>query len=375
MARAPTAARRIKVMISSQCRRPFPAGARTLTEIRQTIRDRLEGARLLGEQVFEVWINEDGREEGLDQNSWEACITQVEQADIVVVLSTGHAGWALNDGDIGICHAELMTARNASPSKVRLIRVEGTTPLADESADRNARFRDYLATVNSFSPSVATEAELLAAVDRAVVGAVSALVETGAREGRKGNFYSGDALTWSKLGYDKRSAAMTQTVLAALEANGGKPLSDQRIVVALGGVEMLCKISACPDALSVAASRERVGRPFLRDHLHIDGVAPSVAGPLHLIACGGGATATQARQLLGFPDATIVPGPFGVFVADEVQKVQFVLLRDCRDATTTRNSLHRFLDWLRENQELPTLAARAVSRRKIIDVVEREAGT
>lgn len=56
MARASTAAEPIKVMLSSQCRRAFPVGGRTLTQIRQDIRDRLEGARLLDQPVFKVWI-------------------------------------------------------------------------------------------------------------------------------------------------------------------------------------------------------------------------------------------------------------------------------------------------------------------------------
>lgn len=54
MARAPTAAQPIKVMLSSQCKRAFPIGGRTLTEIRRDIRDRLENARLLDQPVFEV---------------------------------------------------------------------------------------------------------------------------------------------------------------------------------------------------------------------------------------------------------------------------------------------------------------------------------
>ena len=187
-----TANRRIKVMISSQCDRTFPTGGRKLTEIRRDIRHRLEDVRLLGQQLFDVWINEDTPGGGLDQNSWDACIKEVRDADILLVLSTGHAGWALTSGDIGICHAELMTARNASPSKIRLISLQGTTPLADEDSDRNERFRIYRKQVNSFSPPVGTEKELFASVDRDVVAALTSLVGAGAREGRKGNFHSGD---------------------------------------------------------------------------------------------------------------------------------------------------------------------------------------
>jgi len=374
MARPPTAPDPIKVMISSQCNRSFPAGGRTLTEIRRDVRDRLEAVRLLGQPVFKVWINEDAAEAGLDVNSWDACLDRVVEADIVVVLNAGHAGWARSPGDVGICHGELMKAREASPTKARLIKLVGAAPLADEDADSNERFRLYADTSNTFSPSVRSEAELNAAVDRAILDAVTSLVSVGAREGRKGKFYSGDALTWSKMSYDRRSEAMGRTIVSSLVEDGGAELGDDRVSLKLGEANILFKVSACPDALSVAASRERVGRPFLADHKHIAGVASDVVGPVHLIACGGGATESQARQILGFPDATIVRAPFGVFVADDVQKIQFALLRDCRDATSTRHGLHRFLDWLRENEEAVVMAARAVSRRKIIDVIGREAG-
>lgn len=39
-----------------------------------------------------------------------------------------------------------------------------------------------------------------------------------------------------------------------------------------------------------------------------------------MIACNKGATETHATSPLGFPDATVVSDPFGVFVAD-VQNV------------------------------------------------------
>jgi len=373
MARAPTRADPIKVMISSQCRRAFPVGGRTLTDIRRDIRDRLEGARLLDQPVFQVWINEDAPEAGLDVNSWEACLNRIEEADIVIVLNTGHAGWARSAGDIGICHAELMRARESAPTKARLVQVVGAQPLADEDAASNERFKAYIEKINSFSPPVRTEAELLAAVDRAVIDAVSTLVGVGAREGRKGKFSSGDALTWTKMSYDQRGRAMCDTISQSLVESGGVSLSDDRVRSRLGAAEVLFKISACPDALSVAASRERVGRPFLADHRHIASVDPAVVGPIHLIACGGGATESQARQLLGFPDAAIVRDTFGVFVADPVQKIQFALLRDCRDATTTRHTLNRLLDWLRESEEAGPTAARAASRRRIVEAIGKEA--
>jgi hypothetical protein len=176
MARASVRIRPITVMISSQCKRQFPAGGRSLTEIRQALRDQIEDVKLFGQRLFTVWINEDAPAAGTEENSWEACLTRVREADILLVLNSGHAGWARTPGDIGICHAELMTAQNSAPAKVRIIPLRGTQPLGDEDLNRNRRFNDAIDLVNAFSPPVDTEKELVASALNAVVDAVSKLV-------------------------------------------------------------------------------------------------------------------------------------------------------------------------------------------------------
>jgi len=48
-------------------------------------------------------------------------IEAVKDCDILLVLSNGNAGWAKNKGDIGICHAELMTGLSQASGKVSLV--------------------------------------------------------------------------------------------------------------------------------------------------------------------------------------------------------------------------------------------------------------
>jgi hypothetical protein len=342
MARRAMAIRKIRVMISSQCRRRFPDGGRTLTEIRRDIRDRLQAQTLLGAPLFEVWINEDSPGRGTDLNSWDACLAEVRRADILLVLYAGHGGWAPADGDIGICHAELMTAHDAAPAKIRIIPLVGSQPMPDELAGTNTRFKAYVEQINAFAPPVRSEAELDAAVDKAITDAVASLVGLGVREAGKGGFASGDALAWSRLSFQDRARQMRETMAAALIESGGKAQGDDRIEVQLGGGSVMLHLHAAPASMSVAAAREYVGRPFLVDHLATPDYPDKIAGPVHVIATPAGVTQAQARTLLGFPDATIVTPAFGVFAADEVQQVQFALLRDCRDATTVRSAMHRW---------------------------------
>ncbi|TLD71703.1 hypothetical protein FEM03_06070 [Phragmitibacter flavus] len=128
-----------------------------------------------------------------------------------------------------------------------------------------------------------------------------------------------------------------------------------------------------PATLSTAGARELVGQPFLRDHLMVKGLPDEVGGPVHVIACQKGVTESQAIRQLGFPDAAVVSAPFGVYVADSVQKIQMVFLANCRDETTTRQRVQRFLQWLDEQGEDKLLAGRARSRRKIADLISKEA--
>jgi hypothetical protein len=104
---------------------------------------------------------------------------------------------------------------------------------------------------------------------------------------------------------------------------------------------------------------------------HLSAMASAV-GPVHVIGCHRVPTESQARSLLGFPDATIVNAPFGIYVADDVQKVQFVLLSNCRDETSTRQALQRFLDWLDQAGESSDLLKRAGSRKKIVATIAKE---
>lgn len=68
------------------------------------------------------------------------------------------------------------------------------------------------------------------------------------------------------------------------------------------------------------------------------------------------------------------PLSFGIFAADNVQQIQFALLQDCRDDTTTRNSMHRLLQWLRKSGEDSLVAERALRRRIIAGTVAEQAG-
>jgi hypothetical protein len=99
---------------------------------------------------------------------------------------------------------------------------------------------------------------------------------------------------------------------------------DGHVFIKVAGRLVLIEPHAIPAAMTVPAAREMVGQPFLRDHQAADVLQDKRVGPVHVIACHRAITEAQASRQLGFPDATIVSSPFGVYVADNVQKIQII---------------------------------------------------
>lgn len=369
---------KIRVMISSRCNDPFPPGAEgssTLSNIRKEMKAEIEAIEIFGKKVFEVWINEDAPPAPGTGDSWEHCLTQVRQCDVLLVLSNGNAGWSKASGDIGICHAELMTGLSLSPGKVRLISLGNVSTGTSDEKERNKRFQEYLGQQNLFRGSEAkTVDELKELAKDTLHEALISLAQHGVREVSKGKFHSGQALDWSRLDFSGRRNTMVQILRAVLGERLDAVAIGDHVVLSLAGIETIFVTHAIPAALSVASAKEMVGQPFLRDHELASDLTKKRGGPVHVIACHKTATESQATKLLGFPDATVVNAPFGIYVADNVQKVQFAFIVNCRDEANTRHGVQRFLEWLDQTGEASRMAQRAQSRAKIVKAIAAEVG-
>lgn len=363
----------VKVMLSSRCLDTFPTGTKsTLTELRKELKAEIESAHVLGRKLFEVWINEDAPPAEGTQDSWDTCLQAVRDCDVLIVLSNGNAGWAAGEQDIGICHAEYMEGLRSAQAKVRLVALPNVADAKGAAGKRNRRFQDYISRQTAFrGGEVKTVADAKKRVFEALSDALISLAQRGVLAGASARFDVGAALDWTRLDFRQRKMAMESTLKTALSGLKGAKAVDGGVVVKLDGKDVAVVVHAIPAAFGVAAARELVGRPFLEDHQRIELLA-SVHGPLHLIACHRGATETQATSLLGFPDATVVSGPFGVFVADDVQKMQFAFLANCRDDSQTRHASQRFFEWLQQTGEGALVARRAVSRARIVKLLAKE---
>lgn len=362
---------KLRVMLSSRCNDKFPAGAATtLTAIRRELKADIEGMEIAGLKAFEVWINEDADPAGGTWDSWDVCIEAAKDCDILLVISNGNAGWANGSGDVGICHAEMMTGLSIAPAKVRLIALDNIAITKDAAGTRNQRFQDELSKQSLFRGATVTSVnDLKARVKEALQDSVIALAQAGVRDAAKGKFHSGAAFDWSRLDFSTRQAEMVKVLRSSLKERKGSKEFSGKVFVQMNGTEILVEPHAIPAALTVGPARESVGQPFLRDYKLAKLLTGRRGGPLHVIACHKTATESQATKLLGFPDATLVTAPFGIFAADPVQKVQFAFITNCRDEANTRHGLQRFSEWLSQTGEEKLVAERAMARARILKAI------
>ena len=374
----------IRVMISS--RSLSSAFGTSLKEIRERLQQRIEAIRwyaapgsggramLLGrdQPLFDVWIHENDPGKAADQSTFEISLREINRADLVIVLYTGEAGSAAHGKDIGICHAEFYEALSRRPNIVSMIEL---APLHAEANERDAHFRAFVAAQSIFMRSADSEASLQQQVMELLQERVAQLVGQGARSGVRLRD-RGQALDWNQLDLAERRRAMRDTLRGALADTQTKPraaakkppLAPDLMEWNLPGARVLARIDAVPAALSVAAARELVGQPFLRDHRrYAELAATDLPGFVHLIACHTRVTEAQALRMLGTPDAVAVRSAFGIFAADHVQKIQLVLLAQCSDETAIELALRRFDEWLTQaSGEAQRLVARATARRRIL---------
>ena len=368
--------RKIRIMLSSRCNDMFSeVEKKSLTEVRRELKRDIESQTVLGIKPFEVWINEDSAALDHSADSWDTCLQQVHDCDILIVLYNGHAGWALTSEDIGICHAEYAEGLNTSPDKVYILELPlFESPIDKDQTKRNQRFMDYKNLRSGFRGGrIVTVADLNKEVHKALIGAVINQTQQGGKGAKSGRFDLGGALEWSRLDFASRRKAMEKEMLEALSAQTdlkSRKVSSSTVII-VAKTKVLIRVHAVPAAFSVPAAREPIGQPHLQDHLLVSELN-NIGGPLHFIACHRTVTENQATKLLGFPDATIINSPFGVYVADNIQKMQYVFLANCRDPVQTRLAVQRFWNWLEQSGESDLLAKRALARSKIVKVIANE---
>jgi hypothetical protein len=371
-------------MLSSRNNDLIPAegGSTALAQVRKDLQAALQNETFCGRQLLDVWINEEAGAADGTGDAWEQCMERVDEADLVVVIYNGHAGWSREPGGVGICHAEFQRAWSRFPSKLRLIglrfgsdrklKLRDPEELGKET-ETNRMFREELDRASLFQAFASDDRSLKEAVLLAVASGVTELVRMSAREGRKGKYYLGSPLNWSRLNYVQRKEEIERSVKAFLQgAKRAAPSGDVH-VLEMDAERVILQVHGIPSGFGVAEARELVGRPYLRDCKTLGmSSARSPSGPVHLLACHKRCTESQVIKFMGHPDLFIVQAPFGYFVADPASFIQAFFLMDCRDDVSTRLACQRLFDWIEQAGEGSRIAARAGSRARILRAMAEE---
>lgn len=377
---------KIRVMISSRCKTRIRYNDKLvwLTDVREVLQKEINALVFWEDQqpLFDCWINETSSGADINETWWDESIKRSKEADIVIVFYNGEAGGGIKNGPMGICEAELDAVLTDS-KKVRVIPLPAAVPSRDKAQlARDQSFQSFVQNLDIFAPPVETGEELIERVHKELRDIVVSLVQYAAITPDLSKSNIGQALEWHRMSYALRENAMREQLRIDLaKVAGTKPVKGKftngewvTMWLRLGGKKILAVLHAIPAGLSQSAAREIVGQPFLADHTLHDQLADGDGGPLHLVACYKGATESQALKMLGFPDATVVPGRFGLHVADSVQKIQIVLLKNCQSPGATTHAISTWREWLMRAGEDVEVAKRAAARKRIIAAIANENG-
>ena len=367
---------KIRVMVSSRSNSEVFDEQVQLTDIRRRLQSMLHSVRWSnqtaedapaissGQQIFDVWIHESEPAKSTKRGPFDLSLDEIRKADIVIVLYNGEAGDKLDDRGIGICHAEFQEAVSRRGNIVYLIRL---APLPSRPGPSDKKFREAIERARPFEKAVKSEQEMQQAILELLHKAVADLVKRGASGGRSRD--RGLALDWSRLDMSRRRDKMRNALATELFVPGKEARGEGPCKIELARSKFAVCLHAVPGAMGVAAAREMLGQPFLRDHLWADELTRQTPGVIHLIACYKGVTENQATKIIGTPDTMTVASDFGVYAADHVQQIQMVFLANCADTVAVAVAVGRLHEWLKQTGEIEHIERRATGRMQIVKAI------
>lgn len=363
----------INIMLSSRNSSMFDG--KSLSGIRTELKEMIEKEKVFGKELFKVWINEDEPPQSFDETVWNRCLKKVRQADVVIVLYNGESGWTRPNDTLGICHAEVLEATKVARGKTWSITLEHKD-IDNYSADEkkeNQDFKKFMLQQELFSAPVKSITTLKKEIKKTLNDAVINLMQRGVREASRNKGNHGESLLWKNMNYERRTESIISSIGESIDVKGTGVEEAENFYLTFDDKKVLVLIHAIPDTLSISSAREKVGQPFLDDFTKSKLLEDDdVLGPIHIIGCHKSVTETQTRNILGFPDATILKDSFGIYVADNIQKIQMIFIEKCSDSYSVRHGVQDFLEWLDRTSEVDNLIQRATSRKKIIDVISDE---
>jgi hypothetical protein len=357
---------KIRIFLSSRVKSSFEGLNKKfrLTDLRQFIRKSLEKEIFLGEKIFDVITNETSFKGDFSKNSFDKCLETMRSCNIIIILYNGEAGWSANELPTnGICHEEFLVAMNEFSGMTWAMDLTSYFQLkavGQEKEKNDAFIADFIRyskhreeitepdTVEDLKQTILTQ------IKGYLQEAVQKSFETRKEEVASSNLY-GPTLDWSKLTYNERQSKMH----AKLESTFDSIPAFLKVIKAF---------HAIPDNMSVADARNLIGRPFIEEHVLIKD-NEKTSGVIHFVAVYGTATEIQVKNLVGYPDVTVIKGAFGFYLWEKHGHVQMFFLTKCINPEYIRRRLSQLINWLNESGEQPMIVVRANARYSILNAM------
>ena len=123
-----------------------------------------------------------------------------------------------------------------------------------------------------------------------------------------------------------------------------------------------------PDNMSVADARNLIGRPFIEEHELIKGKKEK-SGVIHFVAVYGTATEIQAKNLVGYPDLTVIKDSFGYYLWEKNAHIQMFFITKCINQQVIKTRLSQLINWLNDSKEKSKIVVRAHARHSILSAM------
>lgn len=357
----------IKIFLSSKVKPEFEGLDKeyTLGDLRQFLKKELESELLFDLKLFKVIMNEEGFRQDFTEDAFDTCLKKVEESDVVVILYNGDAGWAPKGDNTsnGICHEEYLAAVNNHPSMTFGINL--TTYFTKVKHDKNQsqlnqRFSEDVNEMYRFKEfsEAGNIHDLQQYILRLIIGYVQesfVRAFTSKKQIDSSNTVFGKTLDWSKLNYGQRTDELIG-------------IGEEAFADVLKNV--ITNWHAIPDNMSVADARNRVGRPFLKEHDLLN-KSKKKMGVVHFIAVYGNATESQVKALIGFPDITAIKAPFGFYLWEQNSQIQMFFLKKCINPNTVRTRKSQVVNWLKSSKEESKVLKRAKGRYHLLKAMNK----
>ena len=311
--------------------------------------------------MIQVVINEDSFNGNFSRDWYQQCLLELRQSHICVILYSEDSGWFQpGTDDNGICHEEFIMAFSQMSQTTfgfNLSNLVEPIKATKEKKERNTRFEKEIKSNGVFLESINAdsaeelEVKIITQIKKKLLHSIATSIELLKSHSRSSNTFE-STLDWSKLSYNQRISEMEKQLIDSHQ-------KDELFK------DVIISYHAIPDHMSVADARNRINRPFLEEYELLDNYKGFNKGIIHMIAVYGSATEIQAKNLVGYPDLTVIKGPFGFYLWDKIRHIQIFFLSRCINPETIRSRIMEVRNWIKASKELNNIHNRAEGRYKI----------